>query len=107
MQYLDTEEDITHGDDENQEIKYEEMLVAAGVMEKTTEEMEADRVKAAIAVVMILCSCGSAKCGAIRYFGLPKPKFHEHIEPIGSQLVRDSTARRMKTEDELSDAEVH
>lgn len=56
---------------------------------------------------MILCSCGSAKCGAIRYFGLPKPKFHEHIEPIGSQLVRDSTARRMKTEDELSDAEVH
>lgn len=98
--YTETEEEIQHGDDPEQEVKYEEMLVANGVLERTSEEQAALDAKLSVkkqtSMVMILCSCGSPKCYAIRYFGLPKPTFHEAIEPIGSQMVRDDTARRMK-----------
>lgn len=93
---IEAEEDIKHGEDEDAEVKYEERLVAAGLMEMTTAEQEAAKAKKAMEMVMILCSCGSPKCFAITRFGLPKPTWESDIQPIGCQMTRDKTALRMK-----------
>ncbi len=92
----DNEEEIKHGEDEDAELKYEERLVAAGMLEMTTAEMEAKKAKQAMDMVLILCSCGSPKCFAIRTFGLPKPTWEADIQPIGCQMTRDKTALRIK-----------
>lgn len=97
----ETEEEFSHEDDPEQEIKYEEMLVDAGVLEETSEQTAQRLAKKAIEqtrvkMVMILCSCGSPKCGMIGHFGLPKPVCEAEILPIWSQMERDVKARRMK-----------
>lgn len=99
----ETEEEVKHGDDADAEIKYEEMLLAAGAIEETQAQAEARLAKEAVKkatqktkMVMILCSCGSPKCWAINRFGLRAPLFHQEIEPIYSQYERDMKAARMK-----------
>ncbi len=99
-QYMETEEETKHGDDADAEVKYEEMLVANGVIAMTKAEEEAllakKSVEAQTTMQMILCSCGSPRCYAINRFGLPKPVFKQDIEPIGCQMTRDMTALRIK-----------
>lgn len=92
----ETEEEVKHGDSDDQEVKYEEMLVEKGLLGETSEQAAAKAAKKAIEMVMIICSCGSPKCFAINRFGLPKPVFHENIEPIWDQMSRDLTALRIK-----------
>jgi hypothetical protein len=96
----ETEEEVKHGDDPEQEIKYEEMLVANGVLERTSAEQSALDAKTSVEkqtkMVMIVCSCGHAKCPCIPIFGHPVPVFEKEIQPIWSQMERDIVARRLK-----------
>ncbi len=107
--YAETEEEIKHGEDEDAEIQYEEMLLAAGAITETRAQEEARLAKETVARVraeekkksemkMLICSCGSPRCYAIKIFGLVKPIFQEHVEPIGCQYTRDKTALRMKAQ---------
>ena len=98
----ETEEDRTHTDDDNQEITYQEMLVKNGVIEykDTIQGQEELAAKKAIAdaqtsMIPLICSCGSMRCSLIIFYGLPKPMFHDHIEPL-PVVQRDPTAARMK-----------
>ncbi len=88
--YLETEseESERHGDNEDQEIVYQELLVKAGL----AEDLEAKAASKAIAMVAIVCSCGSMKCYMIRRYGLPRPVFHAEIEPVFPQSSRDRKA---------------
>lgn len=45
----------------------------------------------------LVCSCGSEHCGLISYYGLPRPLYHDAIEPLES-MRRDPTARTLKME---------
>ncbi len=92
----ETEEEVKHGDNDDQEVKYEEMLVEKGLLEETSEQTATKSAKKAMEMVMIICSCGSPKCPAIGRFGLPKPTFQQRIEPIWGQPQRDVTAIRIK-----------
>ena len=96
----ESESEVKHGDDEDQEIKYEEMLVRNGVLERTSEEqakLDAEEsVKKQTRMVMIVCSCGHAKCPAIGMFGHPIPVFEERIQPIEWQMERDRVALLLK-----------
>jgi hypothetical protein len=101
-QYLETEteEDRTHSEDDNNEITYQEMLVANGVIEygDTILGQEEAAARAAIASVQMVprvCSCGSMRCGMIVYYGLPEPVYHSEIKPLPT-VLRDPTAQRMK-----------
>jgi hypothetical protein len=98
----ETEEEIKHGDDDSQEVTYQEMLVKAGVIEYGDtvlgqEELAAKKAISQARMVPLICSCGSMKCYAIRFYGLPKPVFHEHIEPL-PMFTRDPVAARMKAD---------
>lgn len=102
--YLDTEEEIVHQDDDSREVLYEEMLVRNGVIDEsqTKAGLEAAAAQRAIEktrteMVAIYCSCGSMKCGMIKYFGLPKPTYKAEIAPLESQMIKDSTAARIKS----------
>lgn len=99
MQYLETENDdyIRHGDDEDQEVQYTELLVKEGLLEDQAA-IEAKKAIAKTRMVPLVCSCGSQKCYAINMFGLPQPTFQEHIEPVFPQMSRDNKARRMKAD---------
>jgi hypothetical protein len=95
----ETEEDLTHSDDDSQEITYQEMLVKNGVIEYADtilgqEEMEAKKAMANVRMVPRVCSCGSMRCSLIPFYGLPKPVFHAEIEPL-PMMQRDPTAARM------------
>lgn len=101
MNYLETEteEDLTHSDDDSQEITYQEMLVANGVIEYGDtilgqEEMMAKKAISSVQMVPRVCSCGSMRCSLIRFYGLPKPVFHTEIEPL-PWGQKDPTAARM------------
>jgi len=117
----EAESEIKHGDDDSQEITYQGMLLKAGAIEygdtvqgqeelaaklailKIQEEenakkaalkaQEEERLKTQM--VPIICSCGSMKCYAIRWYGLPKPVYQEHIKPL-PMMLKDPTAARMK-----------
>lgn len=101
---LETEETVRHGEDDDAEIQYEEMLLKAGaITEEETVEGQAKlaarkSVEQQTSMQMIICSCGSPKCYMIRHFGLPKPTFQEHIEPVFPQYSRDIKAAKMKDE---------
>lgn len=89
MLYMEesTDDYVRHGDDEEQELKYQELLVKEGLAEEEPKRIS----------VPLVCSCGSLRCGAIGRFGLPKPTYHEHIEPVWPQMSRDRKAEKMKT----------
>lgn len=106
-QYTETEEEVKHGEDEDAELVYEEMLLACGAITETKAMMEERLGKEAIAkaiaeeklkveMSLVVCSCGSPRCNAIKTFGLVKPTFLAHVEPIGCQMTRDQTALRIR-----------
>lgn len=92
-QYLEMESEETerHGDNEDQEVIYQELLVKSGL----AEDLDAKAASKAIAMVAIVCSCGSLKCYMIRRYGLPRPTFHVEIEPVFPQSSRDRKAEKM------------
>ncbi len=90
--YLETEseESERHGDNEDQEVVYQEMLVKAGLAEDL-EAIAAKKAMDAVAVALV-CSCGSKRCYMVRKYGLPVPVFHAEIEPVYPQSSRDLKA---------------
>ena len=92
--YLQTESDeITwHAESEDEE----ETAKLLAKLRKEAKQSEEAAEKLRQMMQQKICSCGSMKCPAIVTFGLPMPKFTEHIEPIPSQFQRDKKARAMK-----------
>ena len=89
-QYLEIEgEDVRHGEDEGRREIFTEIKV---VDEKTSVHSRITGIRR----VLVLCSCGSAKCYAIDRFGLPSTTFHEQIEPIQPQSTRDQRALALR-----------
>jgi hypothetical protein len=87
----ESEESERHGDNEDQEVVYQELLVKAGLA--TDEQaIAASKAIAQTRAIPLVCSCGSMRCYMVRRYGLPKPTFHAEIEPVYPQASRDRKA---------------
>lgn len=86
------DDDIKHGDREGQDevqVEYKSLVPDLGTEPGPLKTK-------GVTKETLVCSCGSTRCFAIQYFGLPRPLFTSDIEPIPAQHIRDQRAETLK-----------
>jgi len=91
-QYSETEsEDADH-------VEREDQALTVASYQITEFDATTGRTVTRAVSSVIVCSCGSRTCGAIRRFGLPTPVFEIEIEPLAPQSLRDNRAAAIKAD---------
>lgn len=101
MNYLESSSDEDHTEREGADETSIETQWCNGCKGYVAVGTECDHpavVKTAAVSQTLICSCGYKTCPLIVRFGLSVPTWTGVIQPIGSQMVRDTTALSIKSE---------